>query len=144
VVHEKKIFQDLSRFSLFCPLLGPKRRQPLYLNKSESSSSKHVSCQVWLKLAKWFLRRLFKHFPIYHYVKVSNFLHNGFFLNICLYKRQTLNFMILNPFLWRHSIGKAVNYFSRIHIFANQGLRSRTHTFSLPLVFLTAKSKARA
>jgi len=29
VVHEKKIFEDLSNFSLFCPLLG----QPLYLNK---------------------------------------------------------------------------------------------------------------
>jgi len=46
VVHEK-IFEDLSTFSLFCP----KRGQPLYLNKSESPSSKHVSCQVWLKLA---------------------------------------------------------------------------------------------
>jgi len=36
VVHEKKIFQDLSKFSLLCPLLGPKMGQPLYLNKSES------------------------------------------------------------------------------------------------------------
>jgi len=32
VIHEKKIFEDLSKFSLFCP----KRGQPLYLNKSES------------------------------------------------------------------------------------------------------------
>jgi len=23
LVHEKKIFEDLSKFSLFCPLLGP-------------------------------------------------------------------------------------------------------------------------
>jgi len=46
VVHEK-IFEDLSKFSLFCPLMG----QPLYLNKFESPSPKHVSCQVWLKLA---------------------------------------------------------------------------------------------
>jgi len=46
-----EIFQDLSKFSLFCPLMDPKSRQPLYLNKSESPSSKHVSCQVWLKLA---------------------------------------------------------------------------------------------
>jgi len=53
VVHEKKIFEDLSKFSLF----GPKRDQPLYLNMSESPSSKHVSCQVWLILAQWFLRR---------------------------------------------------------------------------------------
>jgi len=32
VVHEKKIFEDLSKFSLFCPLLGPKMGQPFYLN----------------------------------------------------------------------------------------------------------------
>jgi len=32
VVHEKKIFEDLSKFSLF----SPKRGQPLYLNKLES------------------------------------------------------------------------------------------------------------
>jgi len=31
VVHEKKTFKDLSKFSLFCPFLGPKRGQPLYL-----------------------------------------------------------------------------------------------------------------
>jgi len=46
VVHEK-IFEDLSKFSL----LGLKRGQPLYLNKSESPSPKHVSYQVGLKLA---------------------------------------------------------------------------------------------
>jgi len=50
-VHEKKIFEDLSKVSLFCLLLGPKGGQPLYLNKSESPSSNHVSYQVWLKLA---------------------------------------------------------------------------------------------
>jgi len=32
LVHEKKIFEDLSKFSLFCPKTG----QPLYLNISES------------------------------------------------------------------------------------------------------------
>jgi len=47
VVHEKKIYQN---FPYFAPYLGPKRGQPLYLNKSESPSAKHVSCQVWLKL----------------------------------------------------------------------------------------------
>jgi len=52
VVHEKKIFKDLSKFSLFCPLLGPKRGQPLDMNKSESPSLNHVFHQVWLKLAK--------------------------------------------------------------------------------------------
>jgi len=38
VIHEKKIFEDLSKFSLFCPLLDPKRVQTLYLNKSELPS----------------------------------------------------------------------------------------------------------
>jgi len=57
VVHEKKMFEDLTKFSLFCPLLGPKGGQPLYLNKSEFPYAKHVSYQVWLKLAMWFLRR---------------------------------------------------------------------------------------
>jgi len=57
VVHEKKIFQDSSKFSLFCLLFGPKSGQPLYLNKCEFPSPKHVSCQVWLKLAHWFLKR---------------------------------------------------------------------------------------
>jgi len=57
VIHEKKIFEDLSNFSLFCPLLGVKRGQSLYLNKSESPSPKHFSYQDWLKLAYWFLRR---------------------------------------------------------------------------------------
>jgi len=51
VVHEKKFFEYLSKFSLFCPLLGPKSGQTLYLNKPESPSPKHVSTQVWLKLA---------------------------------------------------------------------------------------------
>jgi len=41
LVHEK-IFEDLSKLSLFCPLLDPKRGQPLYLNKSESPSSKNI------------------------------------------------------------------------------------------------------
>jgi len=57
VVREKKIFENLTKFSLFCPLLRPKRGQPLYLNKSESPSQNHISNQVWLKLAKWFVRR---------------------------------------------------------------------------------------
>jgi len=50
---EKKIFEDLSKFYLFCPLLGPKKCQPLYLKKKrkESSFPKHVSYQMWLKWA---------------------------------------------------------------------------------------------
>jgi len=43
VVHENKIFEDLSKFSL----LGPKRA-PLF---EQIWFPKHVSYQVWLKLA---------------------------------------------------------------------------------------------
>jgi len=54
VVHE--IFEDLSTFYLFCPLLGSERGHPLYLNKSESQFPRHISYKDWLKLAKWFMR----------------------------------------------------------------------------------------
>jgi len=57
VVHEKNIFEDLTEVSFFCPLFASKSGQHLYFNKSESPSPKHVSYQVWLKLAYWFLRR---------------------------------------------------------------------------------------
>jgi len=52
VVHEKKIFEYLSNISLFCPLLGPKRDQILYLNKSESPSLKHVSHQGLVEIGQ--------------------------------------------------------------------------------------------
>ena len=34
------------------------KRVALHLNKLESPSPKNVLCQVWLKLTRWFLRRL--------------------------------------------------------------------------------------
>jgi len=52
-----RFLKILSKFSLFCPLLGPKTGHPLYMNKSESPSPKHISYQLLLKLASWFLRR---------------------------------------------------------------------------------------
>ena len=42
--------------SLLSPL---RKRRALHLNKLESSSPKDALCQVWLKLAQWFLRRRF-------------------------------------------------------------------------------------
>jgi len=50
LVHEKKIFEDLSKFSLFCPLLGPKEVSP-FIWIIWIHIPKHVFCQVWLKLA---------------------------------------------------------------------------------------------
>jgi len=43
VVHEKKIFKDLSKFPLIFPLNGPLRGQPLELNKSESPLPRDTS-----------------------------------------------------------------------------------------------------
>jgi len=51
VVHKKTIFEDLSKFSLFCPLLGPKGDQPLYLDNLNPHLPSNVSYQIWLKLA---------------------------------------------------------------------------------------------
>jgi len=49
VVHEKKIFKDLSNFPLFGPLNGPLGGQPLHFNKSESPFPRDASYQIWLK-----------------------------------------------------------------------------------------------
>ena len=48
-----------------------KRGGGLHLNKFESPSPKDALCQVWLKLAQWFLRRRFLNF-----VNVFPLLHN--------------------------------------------------------------------
>ena len=43
-------------FSLFHYYLPLEKAMVLYLNKLESPSPKDFLCQVWLKLAQWFLR----------------------------------------------------------------------------------------
>jgi len=57
VVHGKKIFKIHQHFSYFSPYWAPKGARPFYLNKYDSPSPKHVSHQVWLKLAKQIMRR---------------------------------------------------------------------------------------
>ena len=47
-------------FSLFRNYLPLKKDGVLHFNKLESSSLKDASCQIWLKLAKWFWRRRWK------------------------------------------------------------------------------------
>ena len=39
-----------------------KKRVALHLNKIEITSPKDILCQVWLKSAQWFLRRIFLNF----------------------------------------------------------------------------------
>ena len=71
VVLKKKIFKVRQCiFAIF--LLSPleKGRSPSF-EEVESPSPKNASCQVWLKLAQWFLRRRFLKFVnvflLFHY-----------------------------------------------------------------------------
>jgi len=50
VVHEK-IFEDLSKLSLFRPTYWASKGPAPLFEKSKSPSPKHVSYLVWLKLA---------------------------------------------------------------------------------------------
>jgi len=49
VVHEKKIFKDLSNFSTFGPLKWPPKGQAPSFYKSESPFPGDASYQIWLK-----------------------------------------------------------------------------------------------
>ena len=56
----KKIFKVRQYISLFPYYLPLEKGVALHLKKLESSSPKDALCQVWLKLAQWFLRRRWK------------------------------------------------------------------------------------
>jgi hypothetical protein len=58
LVLEKIFFLKFSVFLLFYCYLPLEKGFPLRLNKLESSSPKGDLCQVWLKLAQWFWRRI--------------------------------------------------------------------------------------
>jgi len=58
VVQEKKIFEDLTKVSLFCPLLGPKRGQPLYSNLNPFP--KHILLPSLVEIGLLVLEKLFK------------------------------------------------------------------------------------
>ena len=57
-------------FSLFCYYLPLEKDKSFHLNKHESPLSKDALCQVWLKLAMWFLRKFLK------FVNVFSLFHN--------------------------------------------------------------------
>ena len=56
----RRFFKSVNVFSLFRNYLPLEKGGALPLNKLESPSPKNALCQVWLKLAHWFLRRFFK------------------------------------------------------------------------------------
>ena len=60
MVLEKKIFLNLVNvFQLICYYLPLEKGRALLLNKLESPSPKDALCQVWLKLAQWFWKKIF-------------------------------------------------------------------------------------
>ena len=54
---ENKILKFVNVFSLFRYYLPLEKGVALHLNKFEFLLPKDDLCQVWLKLAQWFLRR---------------------------------------------------------------------------------------
>ena len=52
----RRFFNFVNVFSLFRNYLPLEKGRALHLNKLKSSSPKDALCQVWLKLAEWFLR----------------------------------------------------------------------------------------
>ena len=62
VVLEKKIFNFVNVSLPFRNCLPLEKGVALHLNKLEYPSPKDALCQVWLKLALWFLRRRFFNF----------------------------------------------------------------------------------
>ena len=58
-LRRRRFINFFSVFSLFPYHLHLKKVGAIDLNKLESSSPKNVLCQVWLKLALWFLRKRF-------------------------------------------------------------------------------------
>ena len=54
----RRILNFVNVFLLFRSYLPLEKDVALHLNKLESASSKDALCQVWFKLAQWFLRRI--------------------------------------------------------------------------------------
>ena len=54
----RKFFNFVNVFSQFIYYLPLEKDRALHLNKIESPSPKDALCQVWLKLAKWFWRKI--------------------------------------------------------------------------------------
>ena len=72
VVVEKKILKFVNVFSLFRNYLPLEKGTALHLNKLEFRSPKDALCQVWLKLAQWFLRTWF--FLLMYFSNFLNYL----------------------------------------------------------------------
>ena len=61
-VLEKIFFNFVYVFLIFCNYLPLEKGVVLHLNNLESPSPKDAVCQVWLKLAQWFWRKIYLNF----------------------------------------------------------------------------------
>ena len=87
----RKFFNFVNDFLLFRNYLPLEKGLALYLKKLESHLPKNVLCQVWLKLARCFLRwRFFKISSIY-FKLFRNYLH--------LEKGVSLHFSFIQRFI---------------------------------------------
>ena len=89
-------------FSLFPYYLPLKKGGALYLNTLESSSPKDALCQVWLKLAQWFWRRIF-----FNFVNVFSLFRYNLLLEkeVCFY----VDFRVRKCYYAFHGINYANN-----------------------------------
>ena len=56
-LRKRRFLNFVNVFSLFRNYLPFEKGRAIHLNKFESPSPKDALCEVWLKLAQWFLRR---------------------------------------------------------------------------------------
>ena len=69
----RRFYTFINAFSEFPNYLPLEKDKALLLNKLESPSPKDALCQVWLKLAQWFWRRIHVFF---NFVNVFSLFHN--------------------------------------------------------------------
>ena len=80
---ERRFFNFVNVFSLFCNYLPFEKKGAVHLNKLETPSPKDALCQVWLILVQWFWRRRFLNF-----------------VNVFLLFRNYLHLEWTGPFIW--------------------------------------------
>jgi len=70
VIHEMKIFEDFSKFTLCCPLVGPKGSQTPFVTDLNPHLPRVILPSL-VEIGQVVLeKKIFKHFPTYYCVKL--------------------------------------------------------------------------
>ena len=114
----RRFLHFVNVFWLFRNYLPLEKGGALHLNKFESPSPKDALCQVWLKLAQWFLRRRFLNFvnvfsPFCNYLplKKSRVLHLNKLESPSPKDALCQVWLKLAHWFWRRRFLKVVNLF---------------------------------